>query len=200
MTTRTLITLLITTVSLFSLSACTNTVQYGKVTPSENNTFYASNDELISAAEKMTRNLLAYPTIKAMLKRKHPKIAIISLINQTSGAIDTNLMEDALVESLEQSGKFSITNRDNAKTAQANITNNQLFPFIDASIAKKIGSKTKADYLLYGSLDNIIRTKPNKKEVYYKFKLHMLNTKSGKVVWQNELEILKSKKKAVFGI
>ena len=199
MTTKRLITFLVTA-SFLSLSACTNTTQYGKVAQGNSAHFHVSNDQLISVAEKMARNLISYPTIAAMLKERHPKVAIASIINQTSGEINTNLIEDALVEHLEQSGHFSISNRSKTKRAQAITTQNQLFDSIDKYTAKRIGSKIKTDYLLYGSLHRVIRTKPTSKEVYYNFDLHMLNTKSGKVVWQNNIEILKNRKTAIFGI
>ncbi|OUS24051.1 penicillin-binding protein activator LpoB [Gammaproteobacteria bacterium 45_16_T64] len=186
--------------SLLTLSACTNTVQYGEATRVEATKIDVSSNELVSVAEKMTRNLLSYPTIEEALKRKRPKLAVTPLINQTSDSIDISLIEDSITKQLSSSGKFSFSPKSTVSSAQSKATKDQLFVNVDIDVAKKIAKKVKADYLLYGSLKNIIRTKSTSKEVYYKFDLHMLDTKTGKLVWQDNEEILKSRKKAIFGI
>ncbi|OUS03031.1 penicillin-binding protein activator LpoB [Gammaproteobacteria bacterium 42_54_T18] len=187
--------------SLLTLSACTNTVQYGEATRVETTKIDVSSNELVTVAEKMTRKMLTYPTVEEALKKKRPKLAISPLINQTSDdSVDVSLIEDSIAKQLGQSGKFSFSDKTKTKAAQSAVTKDQLFASIDINVAKKIASNLKADYLLYGSLKNIIRTKATSKEVYYSFNLHMLDTKTGKLVWQDSEEILKSRKKAIFGI
>jgi uncharacterized protein (TIGR02722 family) len=186
--------------SLLTLSACTNTVQYGEATRVETTKIDVSSNELVTVAEKMTRKMLTYPTIEEVLKKKRPKLAISPLINQTSDNVDVSLIEGSITQQLGQSGKFSFTDTTKTSAAQTAATKDQLFASIDINIAKEIASTLNADYLLYGSLKNIIRTKATSKEVYYSFNLHMLNIKTGKLVWQDNEEILKSRKKAIFGI
>ena len=186
--------------SLLTLSACTNTVQYGEATRVETTKIDVSSNELVTVAEKMTRKMLTYPTIEEALKKKRPILAISPLINQTSDNVDVSLIEGSITKQLGQSGKFSFTDSTKISTAQTAATKDQLFASIDINVAKKIASTLNADYLLYGSLKNIIRTKATSKEVYYSFNLHMLDTKTGKLVWQDNEEILKSRKKAIFGI
>ena len=187
--------------SLLTLSACTNTVQYGEATRVETTKIDVSSNELVTVAEKMTRKMLTYPTIEEVLKKKRPKLAISPLINQTSDdSVDVSLIEYSIAKQLDQSGKFSFSDNTKVLEAQTAATKDQLFASIDINVAKKIASTLKADYLLYGSLKNIIRTKATSKEVYYSFNLHMLNIKTGKLVWQDSEEILKSRKKAIFGI
>lgn len=186
--------------SLLTLSACTNTVQYGEATRVETTKIDVSSNELVTIAEKMTRKMLTYPTVEEALKKKRPKLAISPLINQTSDSVNVSLIEDSIAKHLGQSGKFSFSDKTKTAAAQSAVTKDQLFASIDINIAKEIASTLNADYLLYGSLKNIIRTKATSKEVYYSFDLHMLNTKTGKLVWQDSEEILKSRKKAIFGI
>lgn len=191
---------ILTATSLLTLSACTNTVQYGEATRVESTELDVSSNELVSVAEKMTRNLLSYPTIEEALKNKRPILAISPLINQTTDNVDMTLIEDSITKQLGQSGKFSFSDKTKVSESQAAATKDQLFASMDITVAKEVASTIKADYLLYGSLKNLIRTKATSKEVYYKFDLHMLNTKTGKLVWQDNEEVLKSRKKTIFGI
>ncbi len=95
--------------SLLTLSACTNTVQYGEATRVETTKIDVSSNELVTIAEKMTRKMLTYPTVEEALKKKRPKLAISPLINQTSDNVNVSLIEDSIAKHLGQSGKFSFS-------------------------------------------------------------------------------------------
>jgi len=199
MTIRTIIGVL-AAASLLSLSACTSTVEYGGATRIKVIKQDVGNKKLVTASEKMIRHLITYPTIEDLLQRKRLKLAVSPLTDQTTDNIDTDLILDSMTQQLTQSGKFSVTDKNSVIQAHAAATSGELFARVNVSVAKKIAARTNADYLLYGSLRNVIRVGNTDKEVYYSMNLHLLNTKTGKLIWQDNEEILKSSKKTLFGI
>jgi len=53
--------------------------------------------------------------------------------------------------------------------------------------------------MLYGNLSSIVKSNSDKKDVYYKFTMRLMDLKSGIIEWADETEIRKTREKASLG-
>lgn len=194
------LTLLGAAVIALGIQGCANTIKYGEATRSQTIETEVGVNELQIATQKLVAKMLEFPSVKSRTQAKRPTIAIDAITNQTHENLDTSPMTAGIFDQLTESGQFRFANPDQVKESRSAVSDLLDYGATTQAAAKKIGQAVKADMVVYGSLANIIRIKPTNKEVYYRIDLQLLDTQSGEVIWKDEHEILKSQRKAVYGI
>lgn len=194
------LTLLGAAVFALGIQGCANTIKYGDATKADTIQTEIGISELQMATQRLVSKMLEYPSVKDRTEKRRPTIAIDAITNHTHNALDTGPMTASVFEELTSSGKFRFSSPEQVRASREDAKNLLDYGATTEKAAQKIGKAVDADMVVYGSLVDIIRIKPTHKEVYYRINLQLLDTGSGEVIWHDEHEILKSQRKAVYGI
>lgn len=185
---------------LLTATACTNTVQYGENTRSETIRTEIGTSDLLVSGQQMINKLLNYDAIQRITKNSRLRLAYAPLIDQTDENLNLNPLNSSIIQHLEESGKFLLTDHNKVSQTQSAMEPQLDFRAITPATAPDFAAQVDAELLLYGTITNVVRTKSNSKEVYYRVTLALWDTKSSRVIWQDDSEHLKSRKKIVFGL
>lgn len=192
--------LIAASILMVGIQGCANTIKYGEATRTEAIKTEIGINELQAATDKLVGKMLTFPSVQSLTKSQRPTVAIDTISNHTQENLDTGIMTANLYEQLTASGQFRLSDPEKVKQGREEASNLLDYGATTDKAAKKIAGAASADLVLYGSLVDIIRIKPTNKEVYYRLSLHLLDAGSGKEVWSDEHEILKSQRKAIYGI
>ncbi|MDX1694348.1 MAG: penicillin-binding protein activator LpoB [Ketobacteraceae bacterium] len=194
------LTLLGAAVFALGIQGCANTVKYGEATRSETIKAEIGMSELQMATQRLVSRMLEYPSVEQRTSNKRPTVAIDPITNHTHDAMDTAPLTASVFQELTNAGKFRFSSPEKVRASREQASNLLDYGATTEKAAQKIGKQVDADMVVYGSLVDIIRIKPTHKEVYYRINLNLLDTSSGEVIWHDEHEILKSQRKAIYGI
>lgn len=186
-------------VTLFA-SGCANTVQYGEASKPTTVTTEFGVTDLQNMVSKMTDNMINSPTVMSYTYARRPSLAVDSLINRTGRALNTRLVSSTVSQKLETQGTYRIIMGTPVDGSKQKLGLQAPDSLDETANAHKISTSLGADLFLYGDVSEVIRSHPTTKEVFYRISMHLLDSKSGGIVWQEEKEFLKSQKKIVFGI
>lgn len=182
------------------IQGCANTIKYGEATRAETIQAEVGVSELQLATQRLVSKMLTYPPVEDKTSKRRPTIAIDPITNHTHNGMDTGPMTASVFEGLTNSGKFRFSSPEQVRASREAASNLLDYGATTDKAAMQIGKAVDADMVVYGSLVDIIRIKPTHKEVYYRIKLQLLDTDSGEVIWRDEHEIMKSQRKAIYGI
>lgn len=194
------LTLFAASILMVGIQGCANTIKYGEATRTEAIKTEVGINELQAATDKLVSKMLTFPSVETLTKSERLTVAIDTISNHTQENLDTGIMTANLYEQLTASGKFRLSDPEKVRQGREDAASLLDYGATTDKAAQKIAGATSADLVLYGSLVDIIRIKPTNKEVYYRLSLHLLDAGSGKEVWSDEHEILKSQRKSIYGI
>ncbi len=183
---------------LLGLSGCA-TVQYGDATAVETvNTDFGSTDlQLITS--KMVADLLASPAVVQITANQRPVLFVDAVRNKTSEHVDTESITDSITTQLIKSGRFRFVDMSVVAEIERQFNYQRKSGFVDEKTAVQVGKHVGAQYMLYGNLAGITKADGSTRDQYYKFTLKLLDLKTGLIEFQDEKEIRKTRKRALFG-
>lgn len=182
------------------LSACASKVEYGDAQAVETVDINFGSTDLQTTAAGMVDSLLTFPPVVTLTQHKRPILFVDTVRNKTEEHIDTESVTDTIVNKLLRSGKFQFVDMTAANAVAAQRDFQQQGGLVDPAKAAQFGQQVGAQYMMYGNLSGITKRSKKEKDVYYKFTLKLLDLESGLLVWQDEQEIRKSKRRSVFGL
>lgn len=192
--------LLCAAITALTIQGCANTIKYGEASKPQSIETEVGINELQFATQKLVSKMLKFPPVTEATQSKRPTIAIDAITNHTHQNMDISPLTASVFEELTNAGKFRFSDAEKVQASRDQAKQLLDYGATTEQAAQFIGAELAADYVLYGSLANIIRTKPTNKEVYYRISLHLLDTNTGKLIWRDDQEILKSQRKAIYGI
>lgn len=195
-----LLTLLCAAFLTLMFQGCANTVKYGDATRAETIETEVGVSELQLATQKLVAKMLDYPLVKDKYANQRPTIAVDPITNHTHSPIDTGPMTAIIFEKLTSSGHFRFADQEQVRTSREQAGNALDYGATTPEAAQVIAGQVNADLVFYGSLVEIIRIKPTHKETYYRVNLQLFDSEHTKLIWQDEHEILKSQREAIYGI
>ncbi|WP_448552854.1 penicillin-binding protein activator LpoB [Thalassotalea montiporae] len=187
--------------SVMALAGCSSkqVVSYGDATAVETTDINFGSTDLQTVANQMTDSLIASPIIGSLTQNKRPVVFIERLKNKTSEHIDTESITDSISTKVLRSGKFRFVDMSRVEAVRKQLDFQQTGGLVDPSKAIQFGQQVGAEYMLYGNLSSIVKTNEDKKDVYYKFTMRLMDLKSGIIEWADETEIRKTREKASIG-
>lgn len=187
--------------SLVLLSGCANkqVVSYGDATAVETTDITFGSTDLQKVAGEMTDSLLSSPVIGSLTQNKRPVVFVERIKNKTSEHIDTESITDSISTKVLRSGKFRFVDMTRVESARKQLEFQQDGGMVDPSKAMQFGKQIGAEYMLYGNLSSIVKANKDKKDVYYKFTMRLMDLESGIIEWADETEIRKTREKARVG-
>jgi len=192
--------LFVTAVFALSVSACSNTVKYGDATEVETVTADFGSTDLQTIAVKMVDSLLNFPPMVEVMRDRRPVIFVDKVNNKTSEHIDTETITDKISTRLIKSGKFRFVDMSKVEVVKKQFDFQSAGGMVDPAKAIAFGRQTGAEYMLYGNMSSIVKRTSSVKDTYYNFTLKLMHLESGLIEWQDEKEIRKQRKKALFGM
>jgi uncharacterized protein (TIGR02722 family) len=182
------------------LSACTNTVQYGQETRSETIRTEIGSADLQQGAQRLLTKMISTDRVASAASGSRPTLAYLPLIDQTDENLNISPLNASIVQQLQGFGRFQLAQQSNISKVHRDMLDKLDFRAVTTQTAAEFASQAGADLLLYGTITNVIRSKATSKEVYYRIALALWDNKAGEVIWRDDSEHLKTRKKIVFGL
>lgn len=181
------------------LAGCTENVKYGDATEVETLTTDFGSTDLQQTAALMVDSLLTFPPIVEETAKRRPVVFVDKIKNKTTEHIDTESVTDTIRTKVLRSGKFRFVDMSAVEAVKTQYEHQLESGYVSPETAVKMGTQMGAEYMLYGNLSSIVKRKGDKKDVYYKFTINLMNLKSGVLEWADEKEIRKTANKSLFG-
>lgn len=187
--------------SALLLGGCSSkqVVSYGDAQAVETTDISFGSTDLQKVANEMTASLISSPVVGTLTQNKRPVVFVERIKNKTSEHIDTESITDSISTRVLNSGKFRFVDMSRVEAARKQIQFQQDGGMVDSSKAIQFGQQIGAEYMLYGNLSSIVKANKDKKDVYYKFTMRLMDLNSGIVEWADETEIRKTREKASVG-
>ncbi|WP_286261524.1 penicillin-binding protein activator LpoB [Thalassotalea atypica] len=187
--------------SALVLSGCSSkqVVSYGDATAVETTDVNFGSTDLQRVANEMTESLMLSPVVGTLTQNKRPVVFVERIKNKTSEHIDMESITDSISTKVLRSGKFRFVDMSRVEAARKQIQFQQDGGMVDSSKAIQFGQHIGAELMLYGNLSSIVKSNKDKKDVYYKFTMRLMDLNSGLVEWADETEIRKTREKASVG-
>lgn len=128
--------------------------------------------------------------------------------NRTSEHIDTTGITDSIKVALLQGGRFRfVASQQGQDELGDQVRFQQESGRVDPAQAKEFGKQLGAEVVLTGNLRSIEKSKGRNLEdggartedVWYQFVLECVNIETAEIIWANQKEIRKTRKKGLFG-
>jgi uncharacterized protein (TIGR02722 family) len=182
------------------LTACASKVSYTDPSSQETvNTDFGSTD-LQAVTEKMVESMLAFPPVMILTNSERPIIVVSDIKNKTSEHIDTESITDSISSKLLRSGRFRFVDMTKVEDVRQQLDYQNNSGMVNATKAVQFGRQVGAKYMLYGNLSSIVKQNKDKRNVYYKMTMRLMDLETGLLEWSDEKEIRKTKERALFGI
>lgn len=187
--------------SALLLGGCSSkqVVSYGDAQAVETTDISFGSTDLQKVANEMTASLISSSVVGTLTQNKRPVVFVERIKNKTSEHIDTESITDSISTRVLNSGKFRFVDMSRVEAARKQIQFQQDGGMVDSSKAIQFGQQIGAEYMLYGNLSSIVKANKDKKDVYYKFTMRLMDLNSGIVEWADETEIRKTREKASVG-
>ena len=190
--------ILLSLVLLLGVTGCTST---SYVNPDEMTTistdFGAS--DLQQIASSMVDSLINFPPIVDVTSKRRPVVVVDMIRNKTRQHIDTEAITDSIRSQLVKSGKFRFIDRASDASSIREVRWQQESGLVNQATAVKFGKQYGAEYILVGSISEIMNRSGRDKEVLYQFTLSLKNLTTGILEWSDDKKIKKMGKRAIFG-
>lgn len=156
-------------------------------------------DDARATAEKMVDSMLAFPPVLEITSQGRPVLDVDKLQNRTMQHIDTASLTDSIRTKLLRSGSFRFVDKNTMGTDIEMINNQNDLGLVDRSKAVKTGKQSAATLYLYGAITEIKNSAGRIVDQYYKITLNLKSLESGELIWSDEQEIRKERKKPLIG-
>ncbi len=149
-------------------------------------------------AEEMIADCLAqtwYPRALKETGGKEPTVIVGTVRNQSQEHINTDTFVEELQRALINSGKVEFVA---SKKERGEVRDERLDQDTNASEETRTahGQEQGANYMLSGTLNQIVDQEGGKAVVYYQTNLKLLNMKSNKIAWNGQKKIKKFVKRS----
>lgn len=149
-------------------------------------------------AEEMISDCLAqawYPRALKETGGKEPTVIVGTVRNQSQEHINTDTFVEELQRALINSGKVEFVA---SKNERGEVRDERLDQDTNAAEETRTahGQEAGANYMLSGTLNQIVDQEGGKAVVYYQTNLKLLNMKSNKIAWNGQKKIKKFVKRA----
>ena len=193
--------LIASAISVALLAGCSSkqVVSYGDATAVETTDINFGSTDLQKVASEMTDSLISSPVIGSLTQNKRPVVFVERIKNKTSEHIDTESITDSISTKVLRSGKFRFVDMSRVDAVKKQLKFQQEGGLVDPTKAIQFGKQIGAEYMLYGNLSSIVKANADKKDVYYKFTMRLMDLESGIIEWADETEIRKTREKAGLG-
>jgi uncharacterized protein (TIGR02722 family) len=169
--------------------------------------------DLQTFSRRMADSLLASPGLSYI---QHPgkgdDLRIVAYMggigNETTEHINVRDIMRKISTSLVQSGRFRlVADAQGQDEIGEQVRFQQGSGRVDPNLAKAFGKQLGAETLLYGNLRSIEKSKRRNLEdlgyrsddVWYQFVLECVDVETGELIWIQEKDIRKTRKKGIFG-
>lgn len=169
-------------------------VSYSDPTSVDTTNINFGSTDLQSIADKMVAGMLTFPPIVELTATKRPIIVVDAFQNQTNESINTDDINNMVMTRLLQSGKFRFVDVSAAAQVKQQLSYQKDSGLVDPAKAIKAGRQVGAEYMLYGSISNIIKENKKERSVYYLVTMKLLNLDTGIIEWADQKQIRKTQK------
>lgn len=147
--------------------------------------------------EAMVDDMLSFEPLVAITQTGRPVLDVGKLQNKTEEHIDVTSLTDSIRTKLIRSGKFRFKDRSSSSTDIEIMNEENELGLVDSSKAVKAGNQIATGYYLYGAISQQRTTTGRLIDQYYKITLNLKDISSGEIIWTDEQEIRKERKRAV---
>lgn len=183
-----------------SITACSSSkVQYTNPNEVNTTTIDFNQTDLQQVASGMVQSLLTFPPVVELTSQHRPVVFVDHLKNMTDEHIDMGAINDTISTKLIQSGKFRFVDMDAVAAVTKQLDYQKDSGLVDPSSAINVGHQIGAQFMLYGTLTNMVQKTQKVTDVYFLMTMKLMNLETGIIEWQGQKQIRKVKTKSTFG-
>ncbi len=191
---------LVTIFSLILLTSCgTTKIEEIDAGSSQRLTTGFGTASLNATVKKMVDSILVFPGLAEATKNKRPIIVGYPLRNMTSQHINTAQILKSTSIQLLRSGKFKFISRESDDALIKEVKYQQNSGLVNKNSAKEFGKQIAPDYILTGTITEIVEQKDRVKDIYYNVSMELKNLETGSLEWADEKPIRLQSTKSTFG-
>lgn len=142
-------------------------------------------------ASNMIKSLTDSPVV-AQRKGKPPVVLVTMVRNRTEEHIDMKSLTDKIRVALLKSGKFRFTEKETRSEVAEELQYQGESGYVDPATARKKGKQIGAEYFMTGEITDRVQEVGNKKYIYYKCTLNLVNIDTNLEEWADESEFRKA--------
>lgn len=157
-------------------------------------------DDARRTVETMVDSMLEFPPLVDITSQRRPVVDVDKVQNRTMQHIDTASLTDSIRTKLLRSGKFRFMDQNTMGTDIGMINNQNDLGLVDRSQAVKAGQQSATELYIYGAITEIKSSSGRIVDQYYKMTLNLKSLASGELIWSDEQEIRKERKRPVVGM
>ena len=147
-----------------------------------------SDTDIRAAAGELGADLAAHPAVAGAKSR--PKILALRIKNKTSKRLNTSIIISQIETRLLRTGKVEFIDGA-ARPELAKEYEYMASGMVDPKEQKGPGKQAGADYVLWGTIENVEARQGKDKVDYYYIKLTLVSVERNTKVWQGEKETKK---------
>lgn len=194
--------------SVAVLSGCATTVQRGSVSRDAPLTTGLDIEDLRTIVEQMVDSMVSDPQVAQSVqgyKSNHPQGLPPVLVqgpiqNKTRSRVDLNIVNNKMRTKLIRSREFQVIDRRNDQAMMQEMIYQQDGGMSNSGGAPQLGGQMNAAYQLNTELIELRTERGRLQDVTYSVKMELIHLQTGFTLWIDELEIGKSRKKALLGM
>ncbi len=190
-----MLTVLGLAVGALSLSSCAPTMSGEYADPQDSrmldDKFNPKDQDAI--IRRMMTSCLGRPWLKNFQKAntgRKPIVVVQDVQNRTDEHIDTVMITEIMETELVNSGEVKFLEKARREQVMDELEWQNSGAVSERS-KKKTGNMKGADFLLVGSIANLINARGKDKDVYYQVQMKLVNIETSEIEWTDSAKILK---------
>jgi len=156
-------------------------------------------DDARKTVEKMVDSMLVFRPVVEITQQRRPVLDVEQIKNATMQHIDTKSLTDSVRTRLIRSGQFRFKDRSTTGDMLEVMNEENELGLVDRSKAVKPGQQLATEFLLNGRITEMRSSAGRVVDQYYKITMNLKSLKTGELIWSDEQEIRKERKRALVG-
>lgn len=154
-------------------------------------------DDARRTVEFMVDSMLQFGPVVDLTQAGRPVLDVATIENRTMEHIDTRSITDSLRTRLIRTGKFRFKDRSTSATDIEIMNEENELGLVDSSQAVKMGDQIATALYLNGAITQMRTQSGRLIDQYYKITLNLKDLSAGEIIWTDEQEIRKEKKRPI---
>jgi len=153
-------------------------------------------DDARLTVEMMVDSMLQFEPVVELTRNDRPVLDLADIQNRTMEHIDTRALSTSMRTRLLRTGKFRFTDRATSNTDITIMNEQNELGLVNRQDAVKPGSQSAIQLYLSGEISQMRTTTGSRIDQYYKIMMTLKDLSSGEIIWTDEQEIRKEKKRS----
>lgn len=155
-------------------------------------------DDARRTVEAMVDSMLSFGPVVEITQEHRPVLDLQPIQNRTMEHIDTRALTTSIRTRLLRTGLFRFTDQTTRAMDIDEMNQQRDLGLVDSSQAVRPGQQSAFEYYLYGEISQQRTVAGRVVDQYYKINMSLQDLRTGELVWSDEQEIRKERRRSTF--